>query len=269
MVDATATTWFARSWAFVPIGVSLVAVAFLINLFMPKSRYRIRRVLLLYGFYLLTLGVHFALHLVGWKEWADRVQIVAALLEAVAVINLVALTVFELALPAIRIDVVSIISDLIVGLAYVVTVMWILKHDAEWDLSSVVATSAVIGGVLSLSLQATLGNILGGVALQLDGSVHVGDWLQLPDGMQGKVREIRWRHTVVETRNFDTIIVPNANLLAQNIMILGKRDGKQTDHRMWVYFNVDFRFPPTHVIEVVDAALQAAPIEGVAADPKP
>jgi CRP-like cAMP-binding protein len=36
-----------------------------------------------------------------------------------------------------------------------------------------------------------------------------------------------------------------------------------------VYFNVDFRYPPTHVIDVVSEALTAAPIEGVAEDPKP
>jgi CRP-like cAMP-binding protein len=123
--------------------------------------------------------------------------------------------------------------------------------------------------VLALSLQATLGNVLGGVALQLDGSVHVGDWVQLADGTQGRVTAIRWRHTVVETRNWDTIVVPNANLLAQNLVILGKRSGKPVQHRMWVYFNVDFRFAPSHVVDVVRDALCTAPIEGVAADPKP
>jgi len=38
---------------------------------------------------------------------------------------------------------------------------------------------------------------------------------------------------------------------------------------MWVYFNVDHRFPPREVIRIVDDALQGAPIPGVAADPKP
>jgi CRP-like cAMP-binding protein len=123
--------------------------------------------------------------------------------------------------------------------------------------------------VLALSLQTTLGNILGGVALQLDGSVHVGDWIQLPDGTQGKVVAIRWRHTVVETRNWFTVIVPNANLLSSNIIILGKRIGQPVQYRMWVYFNVDFRFAPTHVIEIVRDALLASPIDGVAAEPKP
>jgi CRP-like cAMP-binding protein len=105
--------------------------------------------------------------------------------------------------------------------------------------------------------------------MQLDGSIRVGDWLQLADGQQGKVLEIRWRHTVLETRNWDTVVVPNANLLNQNILILGRRTGKPIQHRMWVYFNVDYRFPPSRVIEVVREALCAGPIEGVAEDPKP
>jgi CRP-like cAMP-binding protein len=65
------------------------------------------------------------------------------------------------------------------------------------------------------------------------------------------------------------VIVPNANLLAQNIVILGKRAGKHVLHRMWVYFNVDYRFSPAQVIEAVTAALTSGPIDGVAADPPP
>jgi len=38
---------------------------------------------------------------------------------------------------------------------------------------------------------------------------------------------------------------------------------------MWVWFNVDFRFPPTMVIRAVTEALRGAPIDGVAADPQP
>jgi CRP-like cAMP-binding protein len=74
---------------------------------------------------------------------------------------------------------------------------------------------------------------------------------------------------VIETANWDTLIVPNSNLLAQNITILGKKAGKPLQHRQLVYFNVDFRFSPSHVIEVVTEALHATPIPAVSDDPKP
>ena len=130
--------------------------------------------------------------------------------------------------------------------------------------TSALASGAVVSAVLAISLQSTLGNILGGVALQLDGSIHEGDWIQLENGKQGRVRAVRWRHTVVETRDWSTIIVPNSQLLANNIMILGKRDGAPVPQRMWVWFNVDFRFAPTRVIEVVTDAILDPPIENVA-----
>src|SRR5256712_9246269 len=144
-----------------------------------------------------------------------------------------------------------------------------MLHRSGVQLSGIIATSAVVTVVLGLSLQATLGNVLGGIALQLDDSIHVGDWLQLPTGQQGKVKAIRWRHTVVETRNWDTVIVPNASLLNENILILGEREDQPTQHRMWVYFNVDFRYSPEEVINVVEDALQSTPIPNVAAFPPP
>src|SRR5262249_35336623 len=50
---------------------------------------------------------------------------------------------------------------------------------------------------------------------------------------------------------------------------LGKRDGVTVPHRMWVYFNVDFRFPPERVIGIVEDALRGSPIPRVAAEPPP
>ena len=91
--------------------------------------------------------------------------------------------------------------------------------------TSVLTTSAVVSGVVALILQTTLGNILGGVALQLDGSVRtVGDWVQLPDG-QARPGD---GHPLAPHRRRDAQlghrhVVPNASLLAQNIVILGKR----------------------------------------------
>jgi small-conductance mechanosensitive channel len=262
-------------WAFagalIVLGAALVLVAALVNRFAPTKRPRIRRALLLYvAFVVLALGGEALTHAprASIATWGDYAQLIAGVLAAFTTIEIVGMAVFDLLLPALGVSLVAITSDVVVGLAYVLGAIGVLKA-AGVSASSVVTTSAVVSGVLALSLQTTLGNILGGVALQLDGSVNVGDWVQLADGSQGKVMAIRWRHTVVETRNWDTIIVPNANLLAQNITILGKRTGKPVQHRLWVYFTVDFRYPPTRVIEVVKTALAMAPIEGVADDPKP
>jgi small-conductance mechanosensitive channel len=257
--------------AFAALGAALVFIAALVNRFAPAKRHRIRRALFFYVLFGLStiagevLGRVSAPQVTGWSETN---ALIACVVGSFTCVELGGMTIFDLLLPALGIRLVALTSDVVIGFAYIFATFACFKA-ANVPASSVVTTSAVVSGVLALSLQTTLGNILGGVALQLDGSIHVGDWVQLPDATQGKVVAIRWRHTVVETRNWDTIIVPNATLLSQNIIILGKRTDKPLQHRMWVYFNVDFRYAPSRVIDVVKAALAMAPIEGAAVDPPP
>jgi small-conductance mechanosensitive channel len=261
----------SRTWGFAFLGALLVSVAFLVNKLAPQKRRRLRHALLLYVVFVMVAGawrVVGLVHAPGVAAWNEHFGLLCDLLGAFTLVNLAALAVFDVALPALGVSYVAITGDLVVFGAYVFAALGVLRA-AGVSPSSVVTTSAVVSGVLALGLQTTLGNVIGGVALQIDGSVHVGDWIQLSDGQQGRVVAIRWRHTVLETRNWDTIVVPNANLLAQNIVILGKRSAKPVQHRMWVYFNVDFRHPPSRVIDVVRDALCAAPIEGVARDPLP
>ncbi len=215
-------------WGFAAIGAALVLVAALINRFAPAKRPRIRRALVLYVLFVLLAGTAQILgHLSApaMATWTAYAELLAGVFAAFTCIELTCLLVFDLFFPAVGVVLVTITSDIIVGLAYIFAVFGVLKI-AGVSASSVVTTSAVVSGVLALSLQTTLGNILGGVALQLDGTIHVGDWVQLSDGTQGKVVTIRWRHTVVETRNWDTLIVPNANLLAQNVDDPGQAHGK-------------------------------------------
>jgi small-conductance mechanosensitive channel len=266
-MNAVVRHW-GDNWLFLALGALIVAIAWAVNRFAPKKRRRIRRTVLLFLFSVGFAAAGAACRAAGSARWGTWLGVSADLFEAFTFVNLSALAIFDLALPAVRVKSDSIIADLFVGVAYIVATIASLRGGGL-DPSSVVTTSAIVSGVLAISLQTTLGNVLGGIALQLDRSISEGDWIQLADGSQGKVRAIHWRHTVVETRNWDTIIVPNSSLLAQNILILGKREGAPTQRRMWVYFNVDFRFAPAHVIEVVREALLAAPIERVAQDPPP
>jgi len=91
------------------------------------------------------------------------------------------------------------VEDLVTaGLMVAWGLVWL--RVAGVDLGSLITTSAVITGVVAFSMQETLGNILGGIVLQLDQSIRVGDWMKVEE-TSGRVVEIRWRYTAVETRN--------------------------------------------------------------------
>src|SRR5690606_6345060 len=89
------------------------------------------------------------------------------------------------------------------------------------------------------------------------------------NGKEGRVTAVRWRSTLVETRDWDTILVPNAHLLTSQIVLLGQRSGEPLQHRMWVHFHVDFRWAPNVVIGVVEEALRSSPVPNVASTPPP
>ncbi|MFZ5786002.1 MAG: cyclic nucleotide-binding domain-containing protein, partial [Acidobacteriota bacterium] len=95
-----------------------------------------------------------------------------------------------------------------------------------------------------------------------------GDWIKVGE-VSGRVVEVRWRSTRIETRNWETVVIPNSQLVRNQFLILGKRSGQPRKWRRWVYFNVDFRTPPPRVIEAVEGAIRGAQLDHVASDPAP
>lgn len=244
----------------------IVILAGITRLVPSASRRRLRRSVVLFALYIGVLLATLPIAKTGFSEIAAGFALASDLLRVLLIINLSALALFDLLLPIARWDFPDILHDLTVGAAYVVAAGWLMHH-AGVNLTSIIATSAVVTAVIGLSLQATLGNVVGGLALQVDESIQEGDWIEFENKQQAQVKKVRWRHTVLETRDSDTLIVPNGQLMGQSLKVLGKRDGQPVPHRQWVYFCVDFRFSPADVISVVNQALLAAPITGVVSSP--
>jgi small-conductance mechanosensitive channel/CRP-like cAMP-binding protein len=255
-------------WMVIGIGVGIVLVAALFRLSPHAPRGRLRQSVILYVCYGLTLAGAAITSWTGASGASSALFWVSDLLQVFVLINMGALLLFDGLFYLLKYDYPDIWHDLAVGAGYFVTIGW-LMHRSGVNASSLMATSAVLTIVLGVSLQATLGAIIGGLAVQFDESFKEGDWVELESKVQGQIKKIRWRHTTIETRDWDTLIVPNGALLSQTIKVLGRREGAPVQHRMWVYFNVDFRHPPGEVIRAVTEALHAAPIPNVANDPKP
>jgi small-conductance mechanosensitive channel/CRP-like cAMP-binding protein len=256
--------------AFVWAMVIFVVAALVLNALRPAERMRIRAALLLFAlsFAGLLLTASFAYRGVStdsslylWFRWASLFCL------WIAFINVASVFVFEVFLNALRLKPPRIMRDLLVALAYVVLGITLLSIPRV-DISGIVATSAVLTAVIGLSFQDTLGNMMGGMALQLERAIGIGDWIKI-DGQEGVVREIRWRHTSIETRNWDTIVIPNSVLMKSQVTVLGRRAGFPRQHRQWVYFNVDFRYSPADVIDAVEMGLRAEPIPNIAGEPQP
>ena len=258
----------AGAYHWVAIGFMLTAAVLFV--FVPSNRTRIRNAVLLFAVAFAGLMLAALIASSGaspqnppyrWTRWAS------VFISSVAIINLASVLVFDVLLDAVRLKPPRILRDLLLAFAYIIIALSLLSQSGV-DLTGIVATSAVITAIIGFSLQDTLGNIMGGMALQMERTIGVGDWVRI-DTHEGRVKEIRWRQTSIETRNWDTIVIPNSMLMKGQVTVLGRREGAPRQHRMWVYFNVDFRYPPSEVINTVEDALRAEPIPNIAEEPVP
>jgi small-conductance mechanosensitive channel/CRP-like cAMP-binding protein len=263
---------FARAFLDDPVvfrsGLAFALSALLIALLVRRERRHLSHLGLLYLF---SLGMRLARELAARGEMGSVEKtfgFLALVLQGFAFLGLAAVVVFGVLLRAARIETPRILRDLTVAAAYLIYVFYALSVH-QVDVTGIVATSAVVTGVIGFSLQDVLANVMGGVALQLDGAVAPGDWVRFGD-VSGRVREITWRHTAIETRNGDSLIVPNSLFMKSPVLLQGRRqDDPEVKERRLITFNVDFRSMPTAVIEAVTEALCREPIPNVAKTPPP
>ncbi|HVP44599.1 MAG TPA: cyclic nucleotide-binding domain-containing protein [Terriglobales bacterium] len=249
------------------VALAFLVIAAVVARAAPQERGSVRTALRLFFTGVVLLLAPAALDLLELGKLSRFSHWIGLAIGGIAIVSLASLFVFDVLLKISHLTVPRILRDLLVGIAYV-AVLFTLLSRAGISLGQLITTSAILTAVIGLSMQDTLGNIMAGVALQLEKTIAVGDWVKI-DQTVGRITEIRWRHTSIETRNWDTVIVPNTQLIKSQVTILGRRTSQPLQHRQWVYFNVDFRYSPTEVIHAVTEALTAEPIENVSPTPKP
>ncbi|RZU48181.1 small-conductance mechanosensitive channel [Fluviicoccus keumensis] len=260
--DALLASWhadFANALILIAISVLLLAK-------FRAEGWGILKNSLIFASLCLVLGVAGGVcRFLGLELPARVLDEMAVVLVGVLALRVFGLTLFRVGLPLIRITPPRILEDLILVFAYIAWGM-VRMSQAGVNLSGLVTTSAVITGIIAFSMQETLGNILGGIALQLDNSLSIGDWIKVDD-LSGQVAEVHWRHTAVRTRNGEIVVLPNSLLMKAKVTITGSDDVPQW--RRWVWFSLSNRIPPQHVIDAVERSLADAEIPLVSRQPLP
>ena len=254
-------------WRFEVPALSVVALLLTVLLLRARPHER--------GVYLNTLWLFLAalagqaaaagLQSFGFPDAAQLTRTVFRIVTAVALIRILGFALFRLALPSIGRQPPRIIEDLAIIVVYVGYGFAQLRA-AGVDLGSLITTSAILTAVIAFAMQDTLGNVLAGLAIQLDNSVQVGDWVKV-DALSGRVRDIRWRSTLLETRDWETVVIPNSMLMKSRVAILGRREGAPTQWRRTLGFMVDPGVPPARVIATLEDEMRELAIPNVARTP--
>jgi small-conductance mechanosensitive channel/CRP-like cAMP-binding protein len=257
-------------FAHLPLGLTgLIALACLLQLlatrFLPEGRQLMRMHLGLAG-----LGV--VLMLIGRVIPPLSLGLVKNVLDEVVILGwgvlflrIVLISIFRLLLPVLRMLWPRILEDLLFILGSLIWVLIRLRM-VGLDLSGLLTTSAVMTAILAFAMKETLGNVLGGMALQLDNSFEIGDWISL-GAYRGQVIEIHWRHTALLTTDGEKVVLPNSELVRSTVMVFSS--AQFPNFRRAVSFSTSNTVAPSQVVAAVEGAICGSVIDNVASKPLP
>jgi small-conductance mechanosensitive channel/CRP-like cAMP-binding protein len=248
------------------LGVAAGALVVLLWLLLPAGAGRrlVRQPLLFLALYAGALAVLHALP--GGAQWVRAVSLAANFFLLASIARSGVLLVLDVAVGRrMRRQPPRIVRDLTQGLAWIVVALLTLRS-AGAEPGSLLTTSALLTAAIALSLQETLGNLVAGLAIQVQRPFDVDDWIQFDAERShvGRVIEINWRATKVVTLDDVEVIVPNATLAKAPIVNFTKPTRVS---RRSLYLSVPADVPP-HVVHstVLDALTGSF---GVVREPPP
>jgi small-conductance mechanosensitive channel len=131
------------------------------------------------------------------------------------------------------------------------------------DLTKMTVLAGAFGVGIGFGLQSVVNNFVSGLILLFERPIHVGDTVQV-GSLQGRVRRIGIRASVVRTAQGAEIIVPNAQLITEQVTNWTLSDQLR---RLDLPVGVNYGAAPKKVIELLETVARAHP--KVLQDPAP
>ena len=123
------------------------------------------------------------------------------------------------------------------------------------DLTKVTVLAGAFGVGIGFGLQSVVNNFVSGLILLFERPIHVGDTVQV-GSLQGRVRRIGIRASIVRTMQGAEIIVPNAQLITEQVTNWTLTDQLR---RLDLPVGVNYGAAPKKVIELLETVARAHP----------
>jgi small-conductance mechanosensitive channel/CRP-like cAMP-binding protein len=152
------------------------------------------------------------------------VKIILWLGLVIAIVRFVGMLIFSTALrktgPT---EIASLLKTVLSIIIYIVAFFIIFQSQyPHVQLAPLFTGSTIVGIVVGLALQDTLGNLFAGIALQADQPFQVGDVINISNRGTGVVESVSWRGVKIRTFQSKLLIISNAVLGRETIEVAPK-----------------------------------------------
>jgi len=128
-----------------------------------------------------------------------------------------------------------------------------LFFEAGVPFTGLITASGATAVVLGLALQEAIKDVFGGLSLNIDGSIIIGDWLtiyseQFEEPIHGRVQGITWRSTFVRLCDGRCLVVPNHVMTTHPVMNHSRPSGPK---RLWIEIPIDNHYPAGRAMSIL------------------
>jgi small-conductance mechanosensitive channel/CRP-like cAMP-binding protein len=150
-------------------------------------------------------------------------------------------------------EISSLVRTVLSIIIYIVAFFIIFQSQyPDVQLAPLFTGSAILGIVVGLALQETLGNLFAGIALQADRPFEVGDVISIPNRGIGIVESVSWRGVKIRTNQNKLLVISNSVLGKETIEVAPRAN---VNARV-VYFSTLYEHSPAKTIQVVREAVR-------------
>ncbi|HWD26596.1 MAG TPA: mechanosensitive ion channel family protein [Rhizomicrobium sp.] len=166
----------------------------------------------------------------------------------------------------------ALIQDLLTIALFLLGLSIGLSWEEGFSFTSFITASGATAIVLGIALQTAIQDLFAGLAINLDGSYSLGDWItvytdQIPEPIYGRVTHMTWRSTFLALDDGRRVMLPNHIATANPVMNHSRpADAK----RLSVEVSIDNRMPTDRVIDMLlGEAFKSVRRPGLARTPEP
>ncbi|NWB29758.1 mechanosensitive ion channel domain-containing protein [Pseudomonas gingeri] len=143
------------------------------------------------------------------------------------------------------------LQDVLGAIIFLIAIVAAAAYVLDLPVKGVLATSGALAIIVGLALQSTLSDVFSGIVLNTTKPYQVDDWISI-DGIEGKVVDIDWRATRMQTSQGSLAVVPNS--LAAKAKIINFSRPRDM-HGVVISLQVSPHARPHVVIEALERAM--------------